>query len=449
MTPGARLQAAIELLDEVERTPRPADAVISAYFRSRRFIGSKDRSAIAETVYGMLRRHARLHWWLERARREGPGGGAADGTGNGAGPGGRLLALADQLLTQGRTVAALAKLFDGSRFSPAPLSAGELRIARALETHTLEHPHMPEEVRAEVPDWAAERLRETLGPRFLEEAEALCGPAPLDLRVNPVKADREGVLRLLSEAGVAAEPTRWSPLGIRVQGRPAVSTSEPFRQGLIEIQDEGSQLVAFLASARPGHQVVDFCAGAGGKTLAMAAAMANKGRVIACDVLGNRLKRAAERFRRAGLHNIETRALSSERDPWVKRHKGHFDRVLVDAPCSGTGTWRRNPDSRWRPLGPGLGELVPIQHAILDSASRLVKPGGRLVYATCSMLNDENEKQVASFLDGHGDFRVVPMPEVWRETVGTTPPGDGPYMSLTPARHGTDGFFAAVLERIP
>lgn len=451
MTPGARLQAAIELLDEVERTPRPADAVISAYFRNRRFIGSKDRSAVAEAVYGVLRRHARLRWWLEKADGEAAGRGGADArpdTPLGAGPEGRLLTVADMVLAQGRPASAVAKLFDGSRFSPAPLSQWEMRVAKALENHTLEHPHMPEEVRAEVPDWAASRLRETLGARFLEEAEALCEPAPLDLRVNPVKADREGVLRRLSENGIEAAPTRWSPLGIRVRGRPAVSTSDAFRDGLIEIQDEGSQLVAFLAAARPGHQVVDFCAGAGGKTLAMAAAMANKGRVIACDVLGNRLKRAAERFRRAGLHNIETRPLSSERDPWVKRHKGGFDRVLVDAPCSGTGTWRRNPDSRWRPLGPGLGELVPIQRSILDSASRLVKPGGRLVYATCSMLNDENDDQVAAFLETHPDFKVVPMPEVWHETVGTAPPGTGPYLSLTPARHGTDGFFAAVLERV-
>ncbi|HSK40784.1 MAG TPA: RsmB/NOP family class I SAM-dependent RNA methyltransferase, partial [Arenibaculum sp.] len=318
---------------------------------------------------------------------------------------------------------------------------------RALDTHTLDHPQIPEDVRAEVPAWAAGPLHEALGRHFAEEAEALREPAPLDLRVNSLKADRETVLRLLGDLGVEAEPTRWSPLGIRVKGRPPVSTSEPFRNGLIEIQDEGSQLVALLAGARPGHQVVDFCAGAGGKTLAMAAAMDNRGRVIACDVLAGRLKRAAERFRRAGLHNIETRALATERDPWVKRHKGRFDRVLVDAPCSGTGTWRRNPDSRWRPLGPGLCELVPTQHAILDSASRLVKPAGRLVYATCSLLPEENEKQVSAFLDAHPDFALVPMPEAWREAIGTEPPGNGPWLSLTPARHGTDGFFCAVMER--
>lgn len=432
MTPGARHQAAIELLDEVAATPRPADAVISAYFRARRYIGSKDRSAVAEKVYAVLRRHARLRWWLDRA------GYAADG---------RALVIADEILAQGRTAASVSKVFDGARFSPPPFTPAEARFAHALETHTLEHPHMPDEVRAEVPDWASAPLRDALGDAFAVEAAALREPAPLDLRVNPVKASRERALSLLAGLGVDAAPTRWSPLGIRVRGRPPVSTSQPFRDGLIEIQDEGSQLVALLAGARPGQQVVDFCAGAGGKTLAMAAAMENKGRVIACDVLARRLERAADRFRRAGLHNIETRALSSERDPWVKRHKGRFDRVLVDAPCSGTGTWRRNPDSRWRPLGPGLGELVPLQEEILDSAARLVKPGGRLVYATCSLLPEENDRRVEAFLAGHPDFQVVPMPRAWAETIGTEPPGGGPYLALTPARHGTDGFFAAVLER--
>ncbi|HEV7370998.1 RsmB/NOP family class I SAM-dependent RNA methyltransferase [Arenibaculum sp.] len=432
MTPGARHQAAIELLDEVAATPRPADAVISAYFRSRRYIGSKDRSAVAEKVYAVLRRHARLRWWLER---------------NGHGADGRALVIADEILANGRAADAVARSFDGARFSPPPFTPAETRLARALETHTLEHPHMPEETRAEVPDWASGPLRDALGDAFAAEAAALREPAPLDLRVNPVKGSREHALALLAGMGVEAEATRWSPLGIRVRGRPPVSTSEPFRNGLFEIQDEGSQLVALLAGARPGQQVVDFCAGAGGKTLAMAAAMENKGRVIACDVLARRLERAAERFRRAGLHNIETRALSSERDPWVKRHKGRFDRVLVDAPCSGTGTWRRNPDSRWRPLGPGLGELVPLQEGILDSAARLVKPGGRLVYATCSLLPEENDRRVEAFLAAHPEFTVVPMPLAWAETIGTEPPGAGPYLALTPARHETDGFFAAVLER--
>lgn len=433
MHPGARLEAAIELLDEIDRTPRPADAVISAYFRARRYIGSKDRAAVAEAVYGVMRRHARLAWWIERA-------------GHGQ-PNGRARVIADEVLVRGRRGADLARLFDGERFSPAPLGEAEWQLAKALYDHTLDHPHMPDGVRTECPDWAEAPLRWALGDGFEAEMAALGQAAPLDLRVNPVRGTREDALSGLRALGIRARRTKWSPLGIRVEGRPPLAATEVFRSGLVEIQDEGSQLVAVMCDAKPGQQVVDFCSGAGGKALALGAAMGGKGRLVACDVLGRRLERAAERFRRAGLHNVETRALSSERDPWVKRHKLRFDRVLVDAPCTGTGTWRRNPDSKWRPLGPGLGELVPIQAGILESAARLVRPGGRLVYATCSLLPDENEDQVARFLEAHPDFAVLPMPEVWAATVGTEPPGPGPFLSLTPARHDTDGFFAAALER--
>ncbi|WP_207478393.1 RsmB/NOP family class I SAM-dependent RNA methyltransferase [Arenibaculum pallidiluteum] len=433
MHPGARLQASIELLDEIDRTPRPADAVISAFFRARRFIGSKDRSAVAELVYGILRRHARLAWWIARAGH--------------AGSDGRSRIIADEVLVRGLRGAELARLFDGGKFSPAPLSETEWTLAKALYGHTLEHPEMPEAMAVECPDWAEAPMRRALGPRFLREMEALLQPAPLDLRVNPIRGTREEALAALRGIGIRCEPTRWSPLGIRVQGRPPLAATEAFRTGLVEIQDEGSQLVTFVCDAKPGQQVVDFCSGAGGKALALGAAMRGTGRLIACDVLERRLERAAERFRRAGLHNIETRALSSERDPWVKRHKLRFDCVLVDAPCTGTGTWRRNPDSKWRPLGPGLSELVPIQAEILDSAARLVRPGGRLVYATCSMLPDENEDQVARFAETHPEFEVVPLPEVWAAALGSAAPCDGPYLSLSPARHDTDGFFAAALRR--
>jgi 16S rRNA (cytosine967-C5)-methyltransferase len=259
-----------------------------------------------------------------------------------------------------------------------------------------------------------------------------------------------------------------------------------FKDGLIEVQDEGSQLVALLADARPGMRIADFCAGAGGKTLAIAAQMQNKGKIVACDVLEGRIERAAVRFARAGVHNVERKALSSERDQWVKRHAGTFDRVLVDAPCTGTGTWRRNPDAKWKLTPTDLEELTQVQRSILDSAWRLVKPGGRLIYATCSLLAEENEVQVAAFLEAHAEFKLVPVGNVWREVFGNaaslpvTPapepgsigkacarsamdPGSGAGMtvesgidcgatlatlSLTPAQHGTDGFFVAVLERV-
>ena len=439
MTPGARVAAAIELLAEIAATPRPADAVASAFFRGRRYIGAKDRSAVAEAAYAVLRRHARLGWWLARCGIEAVGFDQPDGV--------RLRVIANAILAEGRAADAVERLFDGGRYGPPPFSSEERGLARALDRHTLDHPEMPEAVRAECPEWAEAGLRRALGGRFLPELSVLTGPAPLDLRVNPLRADREAVLAGLAAVGIVARPGRLSPLAVRVEGRPAVAGLELFRSGAIEIQDEGSQLVALLADARPGHQVVDFCAGAGGKALAMAAAMNNKGRLVACDVLGNRLKRAAERLRRAGLHNVETRPLTSARDPWVKRHKGMFDRVLVDAPCTGTGTWRRNPDSRWRLLGPGLTELTGLQAEILDSAARLVRPGGRLIYATCSLLAEENEDQMAAFLAAHPDFAPLPLAGLWPAVLGTPSPLDGPWLRLSPARHDTDGFFAAVLER--
>ena len=432
MTPAARLQAVIDLLTEIDTTPRPADAVMSAHFRARRYIGSKDRNSVAETVYAILRRHARLGWWLEREGHE---------------PTPRARVIANAILGEGKRADTVDELFSGGKFAPASLSPEERKLTRALDTHTLDHPAMPECVRVECPPWAEQPMRGALGDRFGQEMKALLEPAPLDLRVNMVKASRDSAKAALDKAGIAAEPTRWSPLGLRIKGRPPLATVDAFKNGLVEIQDEGSQLVAVAVAPKPGHQVVDFCAGAGGKTLALAAMMNNKGRVVACDVLDKRLKRAAERFRRAGLHNIEPHPLTSERDPWVKRHKRKFDRVLVDAPCSGTGTWRRNPDSRWRPLGPGLEQLVPLQANILDSAARLVKPGGRLVYATCSLLPEENENQIAAFLETHPDFTVKPVAEVWAEENAGPVPAEGPYLRLSPGKHDTDGFFAAVLER--
>jgi 16S rRNA (cytosine967-C5)-methyltransferase len=305
-------------------------------------------------------------------------------------------------------------------------------------------------VRNEYPDWITPLLQRRFGSRVEEEMRAAIGTASTDLRVNTLKATREAAIAALKREGVDAVPTALSPVGLRVEGRPPLATMQVFKDGLIEVQDEGSQLVALLADARPGLRVADFCAGAGGKTLAMAAQMQNKGKIVACDVLEGRIERAAVRFTRAGVHNVERKALSSERDQWVKRHAGTFDRVLIDAPCTGTGTWRRNPDAKWKLKPSDLEELTEVQRNILDSAWRLVKPGGRLVYATCSLLAEENEAQVDAFLAAHPDFKLVPVADVWRAAVGE---GDGDGMvgqtlSLTPAQHGTDGFFAAVLERV-
>ena len=428
VTPSLRLQAILALLQEVESVARPADAIVSAWFRDRRSLGGGDRGLIVTGLLSILRHQARLGWWLRTHDRP-------------ATPRNRLLAWL--VLVENRSPDQVRTQFNGARDVPA-LTDRERWLVAKLHGSPIDDPAMPEQVRLECPDWAAAPLRERFGDLFAREMAACLDPAPLDLRVNPVKANREAMLQALQALGHAAEPTRLAPYGIRVRQRPSLANLPMLKSGAVEIQDEGSQLVALLVGARPGERVVDFCAGAGGKTLAIAADMANRGQVIACDVSEGRLKRAAERFRRAGLHNIETRPLASETDKWVKRHKGMYDRVLVDAPCSGTGTWRRNPDARWRTLGAGLETLVPQQARILASAARLVKPGGRLVYATCSLLPAENEAQVEAFLAAHPGFQVVPVRAV---VPGLNASAHPDHLALTPARHDTDGFFAAVMER--
>jgi 16S rRNA (cytosine967-C5)-methyltransferase len=436
VTPGARVAATIELLDEiVSRSDRPADLVANAFFRARRFIGGGDRRAVADRVWAILRRYGQLSWWLDHARH--PDRSA------------RAYVAADLVLVEGLALRDLEPLFDGGRYRPAPLDAAEMRALRQMEDHSLSHPAQPDWVRLNVQEWVMPHLREAYGEACGREIAALETPPPVDLRVNRLKATVEEARRALHEEGVETEPTRYAPHGLRLRRRLSVVTGEAFRNGLVEIQDEGSQLVAALVDARPGMQVVDYCAGAGGKTLAVAAGMNNKGRVVAMDVLETRLARSGQRLRRAGVHNVERRALG-ENAKWLKRHKQSFDRVLVDAPCTGTGTWRRNPDGRWTLSPRDLEELLPKQAAILDAAARLVKPGGMLIYATCSVLPAENERQVEGFVERHPDFAAVPVADLWPQAIGTEPPagmGQSAWLRLSPLRHGTDGFFAAVLVR--
>jgi 16S rRNA (cytosine967-C5)-methyltransferase len=436
VTPGARVAAAIDILDAVGSGGRPADDAAADYFRRRRYIGAKDRAGIAGHVYAVLRHRAALDWWIAEL-------------GRGAVPvGARSRALTSLVLAEGWRGEAVAACCDGDRFRPAPLDGGEQRLLRGLATRTLRHPRMPRAVANDLPDWLLPHLDRALGTALEREMAALNAPAPIDLRVNLLKADRAAVRRALAAEGVEAEPTRWSPLGLRLRARAPLSGLAAFKEGLFEVQDEGSQIAALLAGARPGMRVVDFCAGAGGKTLALAAQMGNRGKLVACDVSAGRLERAAQRLRRAGAQNVERRVLAGERDKWVKRHKAGFDRVLVDAPCLGTGTWRRNPDAKWRTRAADLTELGERQHQILASAARLVRPGGRLVYVTCSLLREEDEDQAAAFLAAAPDFAPLTIAQLWAEAIGGVSPAGEPYLRLTPAQHGTDGFFVAIFERL-
>jgi 16S rRNA (cytosine967-C5)-methyltransferase len=350
------------------------------------------------------------------------------------------LLLAVQAIFSGMTPHKIAMAFTSGRYGPPPLSPAESETLEKFAGHTLEHPNMPDAVKYEVPDWIFPRLQAQFKEHWQAELQALAEPAPLDLRVNILKSTRAEALDGLAAEKLFARPTPYSPWGLRLAGRQSVTASKVFQSGGAEIQDEGSQLIALLVGAEPGMRVADYCAGAGGKTLAIAMTMENKGHIVACDVSAPRLDGAIKRLRRAGVHNAE-RHLLEPGDKWLKRQEKKFDRVLVDAPCTGTGTWRRNPDARLRLKEADLAEIMPKQAMILDQAQRLVKPGGRLIYATCSLLNEENEAQVEGFLLRHPDFRLLNAGE-------TLPPAlHSPMLRLTPLKHGTDGFFAALLEK--
>ncbi|HEY0818817.1 MAG TPA: RsmB/NOP family class I SAM-dependent RNA methyltransferase, partial [Rhizobacter sp.] len=309
---------------------------------------------------------------------------------------------------------------------------------------------LPEKLRHNLPEWLADLLKAELGDEFWPLVESLNASAPLDLRVNTFKAKREDVARALADARIDAQPTPYSPWGLRVQGKPALNKLDVFNRGDVEVQDEGSQLLSLLTDPKRGEMVVDFCAGAGGKTLALGAAMRNTGRLYAFDTSGHRLAALKPRLARSGLSNVYPAQIAHERDERIKRLAGKIDRVLVDAPCSGLGTLRRNPDLKWRQSPESIEELRVKQAAILASAARLVKPGGRLVYATCSVLAQEDEAIVTQFTESHGkEFRLLPAADLLEKAhvseASTLVRGD--FLRLWPHRHGTDGFFAAAWER--
>jgi 16S rRNA (cytosine967-C5)-methyltransferase len=418
MTPRALLDACASLLRELLTFEAPADGVVSAHFRKHKALGPRERHTLAETTYAVLRRRL-LFQHLSQG---------------GSGPGERRLAI-------------LGWAGDAA-FLEAALSADER--AWLAKAQAVDRASLAPKLRHNLPDWIAEPLRAQLGEDgFWALVASLDQPAPLDLRVNVFKAKREAVQSQLAAAGIEARATPYSPWGLRIDGKPALNKLDVFMRGEVEVQDEGSQLLALLTDAKRGEMVVDFCAGAGGKTLALGAAMKNTGRLYAFDVSGHRLDALKPRLARSGLSNVYPVQIAHERDERIKRLAGKIDRVLVDAPCSGLGTLRRNPDLKWRQSPQAVEALTVKQAAILAGAARLLKPGGRLVYATCSLLQTENEQVCQSFAAAHASFRTIDAGQALAglgvtDATKIAPAGN---LRLWPHLHSTDGFFASIWQK--
>jgi 16S rRNA (cytosine967-C5)-methyltransferase len=408
-----QLQHCAVVIQQLIRFERPADAVLSSHFRENPKLGAQDRHQIAETAFACLRRYHLLMNLL---------GGHTSG---------KKLALATLIRARGFNLRELEGVLKGK----------DQQWASELKGMT---PEPSLEIDTELPAWVIERLGLD-DEAVLALGRGLMEAAPLDLRVNTLKAKREAVLQALADSKIEAEAMPFSPFGIRVKGKPALNKHPLFLDGSIEVQDEGSQLLGLLTGARRGEMVVDFCAGAGGKTLLLGAMMANTGRLYAFDVAEKRLANLKPRLARSGLSNVHPQLIAHENDTRIKRLAGKADRVLVDAPCSGLGTLRRNPDLKFRQSPESVARLNATQASILASASRLVKVGGRLVYATCSLLPQENQAIVEAFLAEHPEFALKPVSELLAEQKIELDTGD--YLRLTPHQHNTDGFFAAVLTR--
>jgi 16S rRNA (cytosine967-C5)-methyltransferase len=439
MTPPARLSAAIEILDDIAARRRPAADALKDWGLAHRFAGAKDRAAVASLVYDALRRKASAAFVMGFAEMgEAPS---------------RAVLLGALALARGLSVEAIAQLCDGSRFAPAPLAEAErARLASGAAALAA----APAHVAGDFPEWLAPSLSSEFGDDLVAEAQALARRAPLDLRVNALKGTRQAALAAL--AHLRPEPTPHSPLGLRLphfeDGRgPSVQSEPAFLEGLVEIQDEGSQLVALMSGAAPGEVVIDLCAGGGGKTLALAALMADRGRIVATDADQRRLAPMRARLERSGAGNVETRTPRGRGDEPLAGLEGKADLVLVDAPCTGVGTWRRNPDAKWRIRPGSVAQRLKEQDEVLDRAARFVKPAGRIAYITCSLLPQENDARIAAFGDRHAGWRIASpaeivaraSPELGRLAAHRSRGGAG--LLITPHRTGTDGFFLSVLTR--
>lgn len=410
MTPAGQLHSVIELIEAIlAAQQKPADAVMQSYFRNRRYIGSSDRRSVGDKVYSVLRSYQGLQAALPITSA-------------------RLLVFAHCILDQQQTINDIQELCNG--YGPTPLSHNEQQILSDLKSY---NPFS-------LPKWLEAQLEDK------ELVKSLHEQAPFDIRVNALKSSRDETLRSLQAEGFDVTPTPISPVGIRFGKRTPLNTHEFWENGILEVQDEASQIAGLLCDAKPGMQILDYCAGAGGKSLNLAASMQNKGNLILSDIHPHRLQRAKERLRRAGVTTYQLKDIQKD-NSWFKRQHNRFDRVLVDAPCTGTGTWRRNPDLKNRLTPTDVQELIQVQQKILSQAQQFVKPEGRLIYVTCSVLDVENNQQVAWFLNNHPEFKAVPVTEIWNKTLGTACPFTTATAQFMPNVHGTDGFFISIFER--
>ncbi len=430
MTPGARIAAAIEITEGIEARKRPAADVLKDWGHSHRFAGVKDRAAIASLVYDGLRKRASSAFIM----------GAETG---------RAIVLGALRQMHNMSADELAALCSGEAYAPPRLTEDEIERLSAADLS-----QAPDHVAGDFPAWLEPSLTAAFGPALVEEMRALAARAPVDLRVNTLTASRDKALAALKHLG--AVPTPFSPIGLRLPvsaggSGPKLAAEAAYIKGLVEIQDEASQLAAHLALAKPGEQVLDLCAGAGGKTLALAAMMRNKGQIHAADRDGARLMQAIARLKRAGVRNVQLLAPRKGTNV-LGPLEGRCDLVFVDAPCTGTGAWRRNPDAKWR-IRPGALEIrIAEQDQALEAAARFVKPGGRILFATCSVLREENEDRLAAFLAAHADYRSIPAPELAKAAgvpeLSRFASRFGIGLRLTPLSSGTDGFFVAMLNRV-
>ena len=429
MHPKLLLELGAQLLRQCLLLEQPCEAVIARFFRDHRQLGPRERESLADPVYTVMRRKLLFDHFAP----------------SGSGPRERRLFILGLLYPHSPQVSgATHAVAPTSDFWRAALSEAEqawLAACQSIQVDDLLERH-----RHNLPEWLVMPLKAAAGTEFWPLVDSLYQHAALDLRVNVLQGKRAEIQTELAQNGIQTVPSRYSPWGLRAQAKPQLSKSAAFNRGAVEIQDEGSQLLALLVDAKRGEMVVDFCAGGGGKTLALGAAMRNTGRLYAFDTSAHRLEGLKPRLARSGLSNVHPAALAHERDERVKRLAGKIDRVLVDAPCSGLGTLRRHPDLKWRQTPQTLAQLVQTQAAILSSAARLVKPGGRLVYATCSFLESENEQQAQNFMLNHPDFVALAAEQILADLKIPSAASlcSNGYLRLWPHRHDTDGFFAAV-----